>query len=48
MALVVVVAVGFAPIEKNAGAEFVLDNRTIVQLAATAVDWTLDAVTVIT
>jgi hypothetical protein len=48
MALVVVVAVGFVPTAKNAGAAFVLASRTMVQSAATALDCELVAPTVIT
>jgi hypothetical protein len=48
MALVVVVAVGFAPTAKNKGAAFVLASRTMVQSAATAFDCELVAPTVIT
>ena len=48
IALVVVVAVGLAPTAKNNGPELMFDRRTIVQSAATAFDWTLEAVTVIT
>jgi hypothetical protein len=48
MALVVMVAVGFAPTAKNKGAEFILARRTMVQSAATAFDCELVAPTVIT